>query len=243
MRVKGLEKIILQANNEMELLRELSLNNIIVGPRGKRLKDEVEKWTIFRLLSTFLKENKVEYPFEVVHRDRPDFKLCMGLLEVGVEHTEAVPENEARKEIIRDRIDSSEIYFLTKSMPGDKPKKYQELMDEVIENKSGPGWVGNAPEREWAEVMCFFSIKKIEAIKKSEFKKYKKNWLLIYDNWPLPPGIDFQQSLALFRDFAKKYEVFNHFNRVYIISGSQLCEVELEKFKVFEINDLWRIYR
>jgi hypothetical protein len=48
------------------------------------------------------------------------------------------------------------------------------------------GWAGDSPEREWATAMLHTFTRKIEVAGKPGFQLFDRNWVLIYDNWPLP---------------------------------------------------------
>ena len=65
---------------------------------------------------------------------------------------------------------------------------------------------------------------KVVAIKKPGFERYEENWLLIYDNWPLP-GVHHKVAMSLFETQCKSEGILQFFNRLFVLDSKYLCEI------------------
>jgi ATP-dependent DNA helicase RecG len=97
-------KIEISAKDRTDLLDKLAAVDISVPPRTQgRRKDHCERWAICRWLSTY---PNFSFPIQLTHRDKPDFFLETSDLEIGIEHTEAIPEDYAHASVISERLDN-----------------------------------------------------------------------------------------------------------------------------------------
>ncbi len=88
------------ASSSTDLLQQLRTIDISVPPRTEgRTTEQREQWSICRLLATYAETDLLDYPLQVKHKDRPDIILSMPSVCVGIEITEAVPENLARSDV------------------------------------------------------------------------------------------------------------------------------------------------
>lgn len=203
-----------------------------------RTTNHTERYAIAHMLSTLIGKNRLFYPLELIKRERPDFLLKSGEVQIGIEHTEAVPENEARKTVLRDKQNGPEVYSIYHRHPGE-PKKSKKLLIREIESvEEGDGWAGDSVEVEWSIAMDYFVRRKIDKLMKAGFEKFNQNWLLIYDNWRLPALIREKATSCLLR-LVLRYNCFEKFDHIYIISGSLLCELSSAGVAQHEINNLW----
>ena len=229
----------LLANNEAELKNALENVDISVPRRSEgRTKEHTERYAICHLLSALLRENQLVYPLELIRRERPDFLLKTKDTNIGIEHTEAVPQNEAQKTVLRDKVDGPEVYFISHHLPGEDKRPAKKLIKEIQANQAGDGWAGDSVEREWSEAMLHFVKEKIETVGKKGFEKFERNWLLIYDNWPLP-ALDRKKASQFLLPKLLKSTCFNSFDYLYIISGDLVLAFSNSDIKQYEINNLW----
>lgn len=230
----------IEASDSIQLLKILSSSEYLVPiDRKERNNEHVENWAIARLLSTLHNKDFFQYPLKVLHQDRPDFVIESGDNKIGIEHTEAIPQNEAHKDVLRNEMEgTSDMYYLFHNKPTDKPRKAKSLIKEIESNPMGPGWGGNSVEVEWSEAMIYFTKKKITAMNKVGFGIFDKNWLLIYDNWPLP-HIELNEALAMFQKAAIETGIFKVYGEIFIISGAELCEASEYTINIFEVNNVW----
>ena len=230
----------LVANNKSELESALRSIDISVPRRSEgRTKEHTERYAIAHMLSALLGKGQLSYPLELIQRERPDFLLEANGVQIGIEHTEAVPQNEAHKTVLRDKVDGPEVHFISHHQPGEPKKPAKELIEEIQVNHSGPGWAGDSIEREWSEAMLHFVKGKIETLAKEGFEKFKQNWLLIYDNWSLP-ALDREKAAQFLLPKIIESNCFDNFDSVYIITGNLVCEFSNTVIVEHEINDLWK---
>ncbi len=176
----------MRANTPAELAARLAELNIDVPARSDgRRNHHAERYCIAHLLAT-LPVERLSFPLTLAHSDRPDFLLAMPDGDVGIEHTEAVPENVARAEFLREKGLGPDVYFIPRSAPGEPRKTAAELRREIEADASGGGWVGDSPERQWATAMAHYIREKLPKAMADGFVRYRSNWLIVYDNWPLP---------------------------------------------------------
>jgi hypothetical protein len=195
--------------------------------------DHCEIYSIVGMLNT-LPPNELNYPVQVVHRDRPDFLLIMATHQVGVEVTEAVSENTASMDKLREsepdltdsKDDEAQFFFSRKAVLGEEKIYAAVLRDMIRANNPGGGWVGNGA-KEWAEALAHVVTSKVEKANKPGFNSFTQNWLLIYDNWDEP---------ARRRDLADEYllhmlrekSTFQTFDRVLVLDGRELASFTVE---------------
>lgn len=214
----------LQANNINELALALGKIDISVPKRSDGRKSEhTERYTIVNLLRS-MRCNEVDFPLSLSHRDKPDFLLTMSASEVGIEHTEAVPQNEAQAMRLHEEGHGKDTYLISHRSPSEKRINRRQLIKNIEENTETDGWAGDAPEKEWAAAMVCSAEKKIQAIRKPGFDRFSENWLLIYDNWPLP-SVDLIRSSKLLQQSLARGEAFQEFNVVFVINEHSLCKI------------------
>ncbi|NVJ67390.1 MAG: hypothetical protein HWE16_12960 [Gammaproteobacteria bacterium] len=200
-----------------------------------RTKQHVEYYAITHLLSALLNTNHLSYPLELVQRERPDFLLKINGYEVGIEHTEAIPQNEAHKAVLRDTVDSSsDTYFISRHKPNEPKKSSKKLIEEIHNNLPSSGWLGDSVEQDWAEAIFYFVQRKINSLKKTGFDKFAQNWLLIYDNWPLP-SIEYEISSQFLHKKLLNINCFESFNNVFVLSGKCIYEFSSNSYMKREI--------
>jgi hypothetical protein len=212
------------ANSAEDLRRELALLDIRVLRRAQgRTKQQTERFSIAYLLSS-LPLRYLEFPLALEHGDRPDFVLRMPTVTIGIEVTEAVPENLARASVMRQSGIGKPVHFIKRARPGEATQSTDSLRAEVELDRAGGPWVGNEPEREWADAMLHSSESKVATAHKPGFTLYPINWLLIYDNWPLP-GHDHSEASALLAVAGNNAGVLATFQRIFVLDSKYVCEV------------------
>jgi len=230
----------LVANNESELENVLRSIDISMPPRSEgRTKEHTERYAIAHMFSALLGKGYLSYPLELIQRERPDFLLKARGVEIGIEHTEAVPQNEAHKTVLRDKVNGPNVYFISRHQPGEAKKSAKELIEEIQADPSGPGWAGDSVEREWSEAMLHSVKGKIGTLAIEGFEKFKQNWLLIYDNWGLP-ALDRKKAAQFLLPKIIEADCFDSFSTVHIITGDFMYEFSNKGFVRHEINDLWK---
>ncbi|WP_143492129.1 hypothetical protein [Pseudomonas sp. B28(2017)] len=227
-------KIPIRAASPEELIAKLSMLDIDVPLRSEgRTTEHVERYGLAYFLSSIPHE-KLLFPLSVTHNDKPDFVIDCSSFSIGIEHIEAVSQNAAMSSFIRESGVGKGIYFIPHAAPGERVKKGKKLRQEIEADECGSGWVGDAPEREWAEAMLYFVNKKVPIVTATEFKRYEANWLLIYDNWQLPT-VKPHVAANFLEDLLRRSKAFETFDSIFIISHEYLHEFS-PKHLIHNIN-------
>ncbi|HLA04869.1 MAG TPA: hypothetical protein VJZ16_02685 [Syntrophales bacterium] len=229
----------LQAYSDSELLIVLAEIDVSVPKRSKgRTKDHSERYAIAHLLSALVGKDRLSYPICLIRRERPDFLLTLDTAQIGIEHTEAVPQNEAHRTVLREQGNGPDVFFISHHRPGETKKSAKKLVEEIEVNQAGDGWVSDSVETEWADAMSHFMKQKLATLQKEGFERFEQDWLLIYDNWPLP-ALDRRKAANFLQTLVNESAVLKEFARIYIITGKFILEISNERIQLFEINDLW----
>ncbi len=105
-------RVILQANRIDELHSQLRSANVEVPGRASgRTSEHVEIYSIVRLLAT-RPYGLADFPLKLLKQERPDFVLTLNGNEVGIEHTEAISQNDAKAAALRDAGIGPEMHFV-----------------------------------------------------------------------------------------------------------------------------------
>ncbi|TFL15074.1 hypothetical protein CSC67_07035 [Pusillimonas caeni] len=215
--------VILQADTPTDLIVKLVQLDISVPARAEgRTNHHTERYCLAHLMAT-LPEARLAFPLTLTHSDKPDFLLNMPTGMVGIEHTEAVSENVARAEFFREKGLGPDVYFPLRARPGEPRKTAVQLRSEIKTDAPGPGWVGDAPQREWAAAMAHSIKGKMSKVMAGGFRRYPANWLLVYDNWRVPP-FDYADAVPYLVSCLKELDVSRVFDAIFIHDDSQMCE-------------------
>jgi hypothetical protein len=223
MRSHSMPEIILRAANPAELKAKLAELDIDVPARSEgRRNHHAERYSIAHLLAT-LPADQFSFPLTLTHSDKPDFLLVMAGSEVGIEHTEAVPENVARAHFMREKGLGPDVHFIPHATPGEPRKTADELRREIEDDRLGSGWCGDSPEREWAAALAHYVKEKIPKAMADGFVRYPANWLIVYDNWPLPV-IDYSKAATYLAPLLTEMGAFSVFDTIFVHDDSHMCE-------------------
>ena len=111
----------LAARTPDELLTQLAAIDITVPLRTEgRTTSHCERYLAARLLSTLAGTDEISFPLEIVHQEKPDFALTFGGRTVGMECTEAVSNEWAQIDAIRERDFPESTIMLPMFKPGSK---------------------------------------------------------------------------------------------------------------------------
>lgn len=191
-----------------------------------RTKEHVERYAAVRLLVT-LSPSRLDFPLRLTHRtpphDRPDFLLEMGARSIGIEHTEAVPQNEAHASFLREQGNGPETFFIPHTLPGEPRKSKQQLLEEIELDDPSDGWAGDSPEREWADAMAQSISAKVTGLSAPGFERFQEDWLLIYDNWPLP-HVDPERAADFLFATLQQGAALNSFDWIFVVNDHNLWE-------------------
>jgi hypothetical protein len=225
--------MLLSARTFEELYDGLRRLNVEVpahpAPRG----DTPELYSIVRLLGT-IPLAPGDLPLQLAKRERPDFVLQLDGRTVGIEHTEAVPENTAHESRLRAALGGG-CHLVTPAVVGEPRKSRKQLLREIEENRFPPPMVGDSVERRWAEAMTHFIGRKVASAQKPGYAAYDEQWLAIYDNWP-SFALERQHALALLQEHLAAADPFDVFDRVFILTGQVLVELVRGRTLLHRLN-------
>ena len=230
----------LKASYKGELESKLKSICISVPPRGNgRTTDDCERWSICRFLSTLNQAGKIEFPFDLQKRERPDFYALSGSSEFGIEHTEAVPTDYAKAIAIANREKPDAMIDMSLFKFGEK-KSLDEIREIIHASElTGDGWVGNGAEVELSDAIKIVVLGKTEKLKKDGFDKYEKNILLIYDNMPQPHINHDTLIEKCVKNLSGYWDNSITFDDIYIESGDRLILLNHQESTSFNIENLW----
>jgi hypothetical protein len=230
----------LTAGSAVDLLRKLKGIGIAVPLRTEgRTTEQCERWSICRFLATYAETTLLQYPLQIEKRERPDFLLSLPSSRIGIEITEAVPPDWAWADTRREELNYNKLIFLERFHPGEPQRSKQEIDNIARGANPGDGWAGDAPEREWAEVMVHFAQRKAEKFLKPGYEQFEKNWLLIYDNWPLPAVQD-QKAALYFVQRLASLDTPLPFDRIFVECEHSIWQFEAPAYRPRAIRDLWK---
>lgn len=214
---------LLAAEDAAALDRALASIDVDVPLRSEGRKTrQAERYACVYLLAT-LPRSTWTFPLRVDHDDRPDFVVVDAGDQIGIEHTEVVPENHARQSVLRESGQGPDVYFIRPAVPGEPRKSTARLRREIADDASGSAWVGDSPERQWAGAVAYCIARKTVAARRPGFRLFERNWLLLYEQWPLP-AVDAERAASLLRETPELQQVFEAFDRIYVLDDQTLWE-------------------
>lgn len=132
-------------------------------------------------------------------------------------------ENEAHASFLREKGLGPEVYFIQPATPGERKKRAVRLRAEIEADEAGEPWVGDGAEQQWADAMAYFIRDKVRAFQATGFQRFPENWLLIYDNWPLPV-IQPERAAQKLSAHAALAEGLTVFERILILDDATLWD-------------------
>jgi hypothetical protein len=229
----------LTATSADDLLCRVGAIDIAVPPRTKgRTTEQCERWSICRFLSTYAETDLLQYPLQIEKRERPDFLLSLPSSSIGIEMTEAVPPDWAWADARREKLSYEKLVFLQRFRPAEPRRSKQEIDDIARGASRGDGWAGDAPEREWADAMLHFADEKTDKFQKPGYEQFKTNWLLIYDNWPLPAVQD-QKAAAFLAQRLASLDMPLPFDSIFVECENSIWQFRASGYVPQPIRDLW----
>ncbi len=221
----------------------LAGTDISMARRTKgRTTEDTERWTICRLLATLNQQGRLHFPLKLTHGDRPDFELVLGNSSTGIEITEAISRDYAACLALAEHIKPDAVIDLSLFRPNSPRKTIQELRKIIAASTlMGPGWAGNAAEKDWATSIADVVSSKKAKLGKAGYRKFPRNWLAIYDNLPLP-NVNLVDAVAL---LVPKIEPLwgqePWFDAVFIEHGPVIVEITRLTITHHTLADLWQV--
>ena len=214
------------ATSLSELRDNLRANDVRVPVRVKRRTgalNEREIWVACRFLATAGDKRLLEYPLRVEPGDRPDFVVTMPFGRIGVEITEAVPNDGRRVGDYAEDMRLENLHIVPPYCVDDPPRSRAEI--EKIAKGDGPSLprMGYSIERNWDEAILHRIAKKVETFTKPGFTKHPRNWLLVHDNWS-PAIPDERMAMERLDQHIFHRGPKNPFSSVFVLLSGSLLE-------------------
>ncbi len=225
--------VTIKANSADELLEVLNNIDISVPPRtGGRTTEDTERYAIIRYLRSIIHSNHISFPLVLTHRDKPDFFLEMNSDQIGIECTEAIPEQYAWAHALYEKHFPDGL-FEPDLFRWDSPTRTKEeiigLLRRTQNGLHGPGWMGDSVEKEWSKWMSGCIESKTRKLNSAHFEKFEINQLLVYDNLPQAAN-DLEKSTNMLLKELDRITSINelNFNSVVIESGQVLIQIQIK---------------
>ncbi len=192
-----------KATSPRNLRDELGKCDIQVPPRPQRAPEHGETWVSCRFLAAISGSDLLDYPFDVIHQDKPDIVLRSRSGSTGIEITEAVYGDQARLQKRREKNGKNGIYYPLSCRAGEQSRSRQAFEKLVSKPESEPCYpeVGDFGGKRWVDDMLYFMKKKFN--KFIGYEKHERNWLLVYDN--LSPALDLDDYALTTNARAQKF--------------------------------------
>jgi hypothetical protein len=208
-----------------------------------RRKEHREQYMMARLLATMARTDRLSFPLQVVHSEKPDFILRMPTGQVGVECVEAVPTEHYEIEVLREKLYPDALNFGQRFQPGKENFTRAEWQAIAKGDLAGPPWMPSAAKKNWiAAIMQWVIAGKTAKLRKGNYSMNSTTWLLVQDEWPNP--LHFYPERV--RDAGEELlEVLTPlltppaFQAVFIASGDKLLCFQNDCLDVKDVRDLW----
>jgi hypothetical protein len=164
--------------------------------------------------------------------------MCSGSAHVGIEITEAIPERFAALCALAEK-EFPNHWLPVDVFPWDAETLSKDEMRILLRRDSqySAGWVGNAPEKEWASFIGGLVKKKLHKLAGNGFQLFDENWLAIYDNLPLP-HVHLAEAIGLLKPLvADIWASIPSFQAVFVERGPVIVKVTAGASEHFVIGD------
>jgi hypothetical protein len=200
--------------------------------RSKGRKTEhTERYSLVSFLEAFHLENLFTFPFKVIFRDRPDVLIVLPKGNVGLEITEAIPEQLARAQYLLEKNFAGLRKLEPQFFGWDAPERNDEEILEILRKSQvqliGKPPYGNSIEDKWLIGIEKCITNKTKKLSKPGFEKFKTTWLLIYDNQS-DPTFDDNYVLQELSPLFDNYWNINipAFDKIFIDLGKRFFLIE-----------------
>lgn len=229
--------------NSIDLLAILGGIDVAVPARTDgRKTHHTETYIACRLLSTLAKADRLTFPLSVSRRDapndRPDVVILTKNGQIGMEITEAIPERFAALCALAEK-EFPNHWLAVDLFPWDAETLSKDEMRDLLRSgaRSAPGWISNAPEKEWASFISGVVKNKLRKLAGGGFQLFDENWLAIYDNLPLP-HVHLADAIKLLKPLvADILASVPTFDALFIERGPVIAQVTASASEHFVIDD------
>lgn len=190
--------------------------------------EERERWSGRRLLLALADLGRLDFPLTVEHDDKPDFRLYLPTLSVGVEISDLITEADAQNRAIRARRDDKSPVAMAFRWGDKGSKRAQRRLSEDT------GWVGDEPEEEVVYAIRERCAEKHEALLRADFQRFEENWLYLHNEHLMVSLDKVGEGIELLRE-----KPGERFDRLFVSSGPGLLEVVVDGDPAVHIPPSW----
>lgn len=195
---------------------------------------------MYRTLATIAGCDGVEYPVFLEKRERPDYELQCNNVKFGCEITTAINPDYLRANSLPEASDEGVIVDSSLFKWGTPVRKLEELRNIASRKKlSGPPWVGNSVEREYAKIVKDVTLIKTKKMHKEGYSIFLNNALIIYVNQTLPI-LDTEEAAEICFNELTNYWCGNSFSHIYVEKGDYIVRYQSSGYKIMNVNNLWK---
>jgi len=240
------------SRTDLERIFKEALSSVPARGQGRN-KLHTEPWVAFHSLHALAVSSQICFPITLTRRDKPDYHLHTSDGSIGIEITEAVPESYARAIAIAN-CEFPDLPILSRALLNlsddatnaqirEAIEDCKALLDEpddatnarirepITDSRSNRGWPGGSIEDYWFQFMLRRLEVKRATASQPGFKLFDENWLLIYDNLPLPP-IDFRSAAAR---LAAPEVSLSPFSQLLVLKSMHLFVIRSSGLAVFDV--------
>ena len=228
--------------NILEVDAFLKSIDILVPQRSEGRKTEhTERYSIVNYLDQFKNDIFTDFPVQLIHYDKPDFRILSKNKSIGIEVTESIPEQLARATVLLEKHFPNggilEPEFFGWNTPDRTNDEIVEILKKSNDRLIGQPSYGKSIEKNWIQGIHECIINKTKKLNQYDFDKFMMNWLLIYDN-QIKIFLDteyVENSLYIVLDnyFGKEEKYI--FDRIVILSGKYFYSIETENVSTVNI--------
>lgn len=207
-----------------------------------RTKEHREQYMMARFLATADRAGRLAFPLEVVHGDRPDFRLRLGVVEIGMECVEAVPGEHYHIEDIRERHYPDAMNIGQRFEPDKQTLSITQKHGIASGQHAGPPWMPETAKRNWIAAMQYVVDCKTTKLRNGNYAANDSMWLLVQDEWPNPLRFDphrVRAAASQLHELLRPLLERAAFKAVFIASGDQLLCFGTDRLSVEKICNLW----
>ncbi len=218
------------------LIRETDVS--VPKERHNRKNLHIERWILFLYLSTLSIKKQFNFPLVIKKSESPDFVMTENGVIKGIEITEAInPDILKARSLPESKHNNNELdiaHFRWNEKHTLKSLKEIAKKEKLLVRP----WRGNSVEREYAKIITNVVAKKTLVFKKSNFKKFNENILVIYINSSLPI-LDTHLGAKFCSMDLNDYWGSNKFSSVVAIKDGFVTVYMEEEYTIYDVPKTW----
>lgn len=186
-----------------------------------------ERYCIVPYLSYLHTRRLLEFPLEVLKAESPDFELRFHSgFTAGIEHADFGTEQYQQVLTITEGLPDPTLIEDSHFDLDENPEKIARALKRRGEPLDGPGWAGDEPEQQWAELVNRAIQTKTDKLNNFDFRVQSHNELLLYDNSHVASAVQVEPALRILAEkIGSNAELLSQprqFDAISVIHGSEV---------------------